>query len=105
MCPTCNKDIRTKHGLKRHMLGHTDIRPFPCRDVGGCEKKFITATTRNIHEKLHTGVKDYQCTKCAKKFMQSGALGVHMKRHDNIKDHKCLTCGRAFVEPAGARNC
>ena len=105
MCPTCNRDCHNKHKLKRHMVGHTDIRPFPCRAGGGCERAFQTTQVRNTHEKWHTGVKDYPCTKCPKEFMQPQQLSVHMKRHNNIRDHKCLTCGRLFIEPAGARHC
>ena len=104
ICQECNKDCKNKYSLKRHMMGHTGERPFECT-WEGCDKRFALAQIRDVHERLHKGIKEFHCTLCPKQFMQSQHLSVHMKRHNGIKDHTCITCGKAFVEPAGARNC
>ena len=86
------------------MTAHTGERNFPCR-YEGCDKRFALSQVREVHERLHRGVKEFHCTMCPKQFMQAQHLTVHLKRHNGIKDHTCITCGKAFVEPAGARNC
>ena len=82
MCLICHTDYHHKYNLKRHMVGHTDLRPFTCCDNIGCGKTFQTIQNRNIHEKWHRGVNDYHCIKCQKKFMQPQQLSVHMKSRD-----------------------
>ena len=52
ICTTCNKECCTKGNLKTHITKHSNIRPFPCRDLGGCRKIFKTTKARNKHEKL-----------------------------------------------------
>ena len=89
VCPVCNKDRRTKYELKRHMVRHTNTRPFHCR-VGGCDKGFIDNSTRNRHEQFQSGGKDYHCIrgpknlKCPKNILQSSALQAFKKRHEDI---------------------
>ena len=104
LCPECGTDCKNKYRLKRHMTAHTGERNFPCR-YEGCDKRFALSQVREVHERLHRGVKEFHCTMCPKQFMQAQHLTVHLKRHNGIKDHTCITCGKAFVEPAGARNC
>jgi len=104
ICQECSKECRNKYELARHMKTHTGEREHECRHEG-CGKRFIHAQTRDIHEKIHKGIKEYQCTICVKQFTQKAQLTVHMKRHMGIKDHECGVCGRAYVEPAGARKC
>ena len=103
-CQVCGQVCHNKYTLTRHMTRHTDERKFFC-PWEGCGKKFRMAEVLKCHEKLHIGIKDYQCPMCPKQFMQQQQLTYHIKRHNGIKDHECQTCGKCFVEPAGARNC
>ena len=102
-CDHCKKKFNKKQKLKSHITLHTGERPFKCRE--GCEKCFRTHTSRDGHERMHRGVKEFQCASCPKMFMKKTSLSVHVKRHEGKKDHQCAVCGKAFVEPAGARNC
>ena len=104
ICSECGKNCGNKYNLISHMARHTGEKKFACR-FDGCKTKMRLAHMRTVHEKIHTGIKDHQCTICPKAFVQKTALVQHLKRHRGIKDFKCATCGRAFVEPAGARQC
>ena len=72
ICPTCNKECRTKGYLKAHIMKHSNIRAFICRDMGGCRKRFKTITARNAHEKLSSSahISNYKCNSCAKFFFK-----------------------------------
>ena len=102
-CDHCKKEFNKKEKLKYHITLHTGERPFKCRE--GCEKYFRNRNCQYEHERMHRGVKEFQCASCPKMFMKKTSLRVHMKRHEGKKDHQCAVCGKAFVEPAGARNC
>merc|ERR1719273_477220 len=104
ICQEGSKTCLNKNELARHMKTHTGEKEHGCRHEG-CGKMFSHAQTRDIHEKIHKGIKDYQCTMCPKQFTQKSQLTVHVKRHMGIKEHECTVCGRAYVEPAGARKC
>ena len=103
-CNICQQDCHNKYSLEEHMGKHTGERKYACREVG-CSKRFRLTSVRMRHEKVHRGIRDYECEKCGKKFIQKTGLVTHMKRHNGVKEHSCATCGKAFVEPAGARNC
>ena len=103
-CNICQKDCHNKYSLEEHMGKHTGERKYGCRKAD-CSKRFRLTSVRMRHEKVHSGIREFNCEKCGKQFIQKSGLVVHMKRHSGIKEHACTTCAKAFVEPAAARNC
>ena len=103
-CKICQKDCHNKYSLEEHMGKHTGERKYACREAD-CSKRFRLTSVRMRHEKVHSGIREFNCEKCGKQFIQKSGLVVHMKRHNGIKEHACTTCGKTFVEPAGARIC
>lgn len=51
-CDRCEKTFKSKLGLQKHQLKHTESGPFAC---DYCEAKFTGSNGLRIHRRLHTG--------------------------------------------------
>ncbi|CAK1554487.1 unnamed protein product [Leptosia nina] len=49
------------------------------------------------HEKIHSGIKPYQCEICSKSFTQKNNMLMHYKTHVGDKPHECMVCGKRFI--------
>ena len=47
-CPFCNKIMKTKADMLRHIRTHTSEKPFPCNF---CNAKFALKQSKERHEK------------------------------------------------------
>lgn len=70
------------------------LRPHRCCK---CSKSFTTVQGRNLHEKLHDGIYQYNCPHCGKGCSGTTQLRGHMATHTQIKEFKCPICGQAYV--------
>ena len=70
----CKKSFRQEASYRRHLLIHTDVKPFSCKY---CKKKIRHATALKEHERHHTGEKPYFCQICGQTFRQQVSLKYH----------------------------
>ncbi|KAF7494201.1 Zinc finger protein [Sarcoptes scabiei] len=79
--PGCNKRFLQQCHLKKHIMGHADIKPFAC-DWPNCNYRAVTAAYVTNHRKTHTGEKNYECTypNCNKRFVKSSHVNRHRQR-------------------------
>ncbi|KAH1019945.1 hypothetical protein HUJ04_009689 [Dendroctonus ponderosae] len=63
-CLLCGKKV---HELKKHMLTHTDQRPYSCEN---CQKGFTSRYALKIHKRQHTNERPYICSHCAMDFLR-----------------------------------
>ena len=75
-CDVCEKSFSRSGSLKRHMLIHTNERPYEC-DV--CEKAFRESGHLKTHMRIHTKEKPYECDVCDKAFRRSDVLKRHKR--------------------------
>ena len=97
----CQKQFRSVGNLKRHLLIHTEEKPFSCEI---CAKCFRTSDEIKKHTLVHTREKPYTCSICQKQFKQSCHLGRHMLIHSGVKQHACVICEKKFTQPEALRS-
>ena len=65
-CEKCGKRFFANYLLQSHLKTHDDdAKTHVC---SFCDKRFLTASNRLIHERTHTGQKDFPCNYCEKEF-------------------------------------
>ncbi|KAJ8957980.1 hypothetical protein NQ318_001981 [Aromia moschata] len=100
ICPYCNLHFPTSKNFKRHVMNHTDERPFQCNL---CDSKFKGKYHLTIHIKTHTGERNIPCPVCDKSFIVRSALKAHMRTHSKEKPYVCHICGRGFSHQANLK--
>ena len=89
--PLCEFGSYAKNDLQKHMLTHSDDRPFACFFPGcsykGKQAKDVTNHQKKVHDPDR--VKEKECTFCAKKFFTDNALSTHIKAHLDEKPYSC----------------
>jgi len=94
----CGKSYSTTSHLRRHMLTHTQDKPFVCKE---CNKAFHLPHHLVYHERIHTGEKPYVCTQenCGKAYSQPGDYYRHMRKHTGASPYACdfPGCDKSFV--------
>lgn len=91
-CSVCEKVFKIHSQLVKHVLTHSNDRPFQCII---CKKGFKTERNRKAHMLYHTELK-FACSICNKKFVTNGILKDHLLTHSDPK-FKCSICNRAFT--------
>ncbi|XP_077492508.1 zinc finger protein ZIPIC-like, partial [Amblyomma americanum] len=81
-CPHCGKKCLFIAVLKRHLLTHTDARPYACPQ---CGKKFRESGHLRRHESVvHNRRYPLHCSKCGKGVSNSNDLRSHVRtRHSS----------------------
>ena len=89
--PQCEFGSYTKNDLQKHILTHSDDRPFACTFTG-CSYKGKQARNLINHQKtIHNParVKDKGCSLCPAKFFDNNSLTTHIKAHVDEKPFSC----------------
>ncbi|XP_046551263.1 zinc finger protein 431-like [Haliotis rubra] len=94
MCSVCGKMFRFPVHLKKHMIAHTENRPFQCPH---CDKNFKTPMALNLHSRVHTKEKPYACNICGICFAQKSTRNLHKNTvHLGLRPFKCNVCGKTY---------
>ena len=96
-CDRCQKPFGQRQKILRHVVVHTNYRPFVCSICGySCSVEAVLKQ----HIRTHTGERPFQCTLCQKTFTASTALSVHMRTHTGFKPLVCKFpgCQKRFSE-------
>ena len=80
-CRICLKTFRDASTLKRHLLTHSDERPYKCDE---CDKAFRRKDHLQEHVIVHKLVRPYSCQTCGKSFSRKNGLKTHMIRTTHL---------------------
>lgn len=95
----CKKVFSVKQNLKKHIMIHTNFKPYHECDI--CQKSFTRKWDFKRHALTHTNYKLYECDICKKSFLQKSDLNRHILTHTlkkcDIKKKKTLFTKRTFI--------
>ncbi|XP_063683278.1 RB-associated KRAB zinc finger protein-like [Bolinopsis microptera] len=94
-CPECHKVFVKLQQLEVHLRSHLKLKIFKCPEVE-CDKSFCTQQQCNNHALIHSGEKNFECTKCRKTFREKSTLKRHSRTHSQIKLYRCEVCHKSF---------
>ncbi|XP_058811898.1 zinc finger protein 675-like [Topomyia yanbarensis] len=74
-CSICDKVFTAKNSLERHMLLHTNEKPYTCDQCGMSFRRLLNM--RHHKSMVHEGKNPHVCTECNKEFKGYQALYWH----------------------------
>jgi hypothetical protein len=100
-CKLCDKWLKNKICLRKHMTIHSEIR-HSC-DI--CEYSAVNRQCLINHKKIqHSDIKPYHCSICLKSFKLKNTLTNHMNaQHNGIRKYSCEFCQRTFVSSGNCK--
>ncbi|KAM9028344.1 PR domain zinc finger protein 5 isoform 10-T10 [Ara ararauna] len=75
-CQECDKKFILANQLKRHMITHSEKRPYTCEV---CNKSFKRLDQVTAHKIIHSEDKPYKCKLCGKGFAHRNVYKNHKK--------------------------
>lgn len=93
VCMTCGKHFVSAPAFNKHMLMHSESRPYRCTicDIGF--KLKVHLKKHNLYR--HNSDYPCKCSVCGKRFKDSSAVRLHERIHSNERPFQCQ-CGKSF---------
>ncbi|KAG8454023.1 hypothetical protein GDO86_000595, partial [Hymenochirus boettgeri] len=95
-CQDCDKKFISANQLRRHMITHSEKRPYTCEV---CCKSFKRLDQVTAHRIIHSEDKPYQCKLCGKGFAHRNVYKNHKKTHSEERPFQCEECKALFRTP------
>ncbi|XP_064190408.1 PR domain zinc finger protein 5 [Anguilla rostrata] len=95
-CPACDKKFISSNQLKRHMITHSEKRPYTCEV---CSRSFKRLDQVTAHKIIHSEDKPYKCKLCGKEFAHRNVYKNHKKTHSEERPFQCEECKALFRTP------
>ncbi|KAM9488260.1 zinc finger protein 1035 isoform 1-T4 [Clarias gariepinus] len=117
-CNFCTKTFTKPRNLRRHILTHTEVKPYRCKTCENCFSRYDHLKyhqTRCRGKKQHLEVQnaadhvasqikrqpqseEFECSTCLKKFFTQSNLTRHISMlHSTFKPFSCKRCGTGFT--------
>ena len=104
LCQVCGQLFASDDDLAKHMVKHLPaetIRPGANKNIHFCKicnRSFSRSEKLTRHMRLHTRLKQYECSDCGQVFSRSNHLNTHKRTHTSEKPYKCPLCFYASCE-------
>eukprot|EP01083_Nonionella_stella_P089548 249888_1 len=105
-CKFCCQSFAKKRYLTKHIQNnHTHKATDGKKQCNICCKWYADNTRLKIHQRIHFGVKPYECSVCHKTFSDKSGYNRHIAKHKKKKKKKkkqrieCEICGKVFRYP------
>ncbi|XP_036834235.1 PR domain zinc finger protein 5 isoform X1 [Oncorhynchus mykiss] len=95
-CAACDKKFISTNQLKRHMITHSEKRPYTCEV---CSRWFKRLDQVTAHKIIHSEEKPYKCKLCGKEFAHRNVYKNHKKTHSEERPFQCEECKALFRTP------
>nr|XP_054752932.1 uncharacterized protein LOC129258727 [Lytechinus pictus] len=93
LCHVCGTVLKSKTALKRHMMVHSDARPFACT-VEGCTWRFTSEALCKGHIEAHNSPGEFICLECKRRFRKRHHVRRHLKtvhgKESNVEADKFI---------------
>ena len=92
-CSKCAKNFTSSQAFERHLLTHSEARPYRC-DI--CDLGFklkVHLKKHNLYR--HSDEYPCECNICGKRFKDSSAVHLHERIHSDSRPFSC-SCGKTF---------
>ncbi|KAL3208735.1 hypothetical protein MRX96_038852 [Rhipicephalus microplus] len=96
-CSLCSYTADTKAVLERHEKRHRDNRVVCII----CGRRFSSQENLEVHKKVHTSAKLYECDVCGQCF--NSHLRSHIRTHTGERPFQCSQCNERFTEIGSVR--
>uniref|UniRef100_W8BRP7 Transcription factor E4F1 n=1 Tax=Ceratitis capitata TaxID=7213 RepID=W8BRP7_CERCA len=93
---TCGKTARDQNIALNSAKKFDETK---CNQCSYCDKKFTLLGNLRVHEKIHSGLKEFTCEICDRQFHQKHNLEIHMYSHVDDKAYKCKICKKSLKTP------
>lgn len=88
--------IKLKRNLSTKQDNGSGIKkPHQC---ALCPRTFTAKSSLKVHQRVHTGTRDFKCSFCPKAFGWESVLQVHLRTHTGEKPYQCTHCSRSFAQ-------
>ena len=92
-CAKCGKGFAVQSAYDKHLLKHTEVRPFRCQQCDIGFKLKVHLKKHNLYR--HSDEYPCACSVCGKRFKDSSAVRLHEKIHSEQRPF-CCGCGKSF---------
>ncbi|KAB0343701.1 hypothetical protein FD754_020627 [Muntiacus muntjak] len=101
-CEICNKSFKRLDQVGAHKVIHSEDKPYKCKL---CGKGFAHRNVYKNHKKVKACERTFKCHHCDATFKRKDTLNVHVQVvHERHKKYRCELCNKAFVTPSVLRS-
>uniref|UniRef100_A0A4W4GKN4 C2H2-type domain-containing protein n=1 Tax=Electrophorus electricus TaxID=8005 RepID=A0A4W4GKN4_ELEEL len=112
-CKFCTKTFTKSRNLRRHILTHTEVKPYRCKSCESCFSRYDHLKLHQIpldhvgtgwQSKMQQPNDKFKCNTCSQPFSTYSNLTRHISMlHSAFKPYSCKKCGNRYCTKKSLR--